>query len=70
MAERETTQWAELADELDDQVEELRATLAAIVSLIGNVDHAKSDGPNSAMMRGQMLNDIRDMASSTLSGES
>lgn len=33
--------------------------LKAILSLLGNVDHASGNGPNAAKLRGDMLNDIR-----------
>ena len=37
-------------------------TLQGILWLIGNVDHSKGNGPNSARQRGDMLNSIRDIA--------
>lgn len=40
--------------------------LSSILSLIGNVDHSKGHGPNAAAMRGDMLNDIRDIATKAL----
>lgn len=40
--------------------------LACIISLIGNVDHSKGNGPNSALMRGELLNDIRDIAKAAI----
>lgn len=33
--------------------------LTNILGLIGNVDHSKGNGPNSAKLRGDLLNDIR-----------
>jgi hypothetical protein len=37
------------------------STLETIKMLIGNVDHSKGNGVNSAKMRGELLNDIRDI---------
>jgi hypothetical protein len=34
---------------------------AGILSLIGNVDHSRGGGPNTARLYGQMLTDIRDL---------
>lgn len=45
---------------------DLRNTLADIKTLIGNVDHTKGNGTNAAKLRGQMLNDIRLIATATL----
>lgn len=39
-----------------------RNALRDIAGLIGNVDHSKGNGPNSAKLRGDLLNDIRAMA--------
>lgn len=33
--------------------------LRTILSLLGNIDHSVGNGPNSAKMRGDKLNDIR-----------
>jgi hypothetical protein len=49
------------------EVGRLRLSMAAIKGLVGNVDHSKGHGANAAEMRGNMLNDIRDMASAALS---
>jgi hypothetical protein len=37
-------------------------TLKVIAGLIGNVDHSKGNGANSAKLRGDLLNHIRTMA--------
>lgn len=42
------------------------AAMSAILSLIGNVDHSKGNGPNAAEMRGHLLNDIRTIATVAL----
>jgi hypothetical protein len=41
-------------------------TLRSIAELIGNVDHSRGNGGNSAKMRGELLNDIRTMALAVL----
>lgn len=46
--------------------ETLRAALATIQAMIGNVDHSRGHGPNAAEMRGGMLNDIRDLCNRAL----
>lgn len=38
-----------------------------ILDLIGNIDHTKGIGPNAARIRGQMLNDIRDIVKQEIS---
>lgn len=40
----------------------LEAALRSITSLIGNVDHSKGGGENTARVYGEMLNDIRGIA--------
>lgn len=40
--------------------------LANIRAMIGNVDHTKGNGPNSAEYRGGLLNDIRDIVTRAL----
>lgn len=45
---------------------ELVEALNAITALIGNVDHSTGNGANSAKMRGEMLNDIREVARAVL----
>lgn len=35
--------------------------LKTIISLIGNIDHSRGNGPNAAKLRGDMLNSIRDI---------
>lgn len=44
--------------------------LKVILLLIGNVDHSKGHGEHSARMRGELLNDIRDIARKALGTES
>jgi len=46
--------------------ERLRSALAGINSLIGNVDHSRGGGSNTAQMYGDMLNSIRDIARAAL----
>lgn len=48
----------------------MHEALVGIIGLIGNVDHAKGNGPNSALMRGEMLNDIRAWAVASLAKSS
>ena len=43
-----------------------KRTLGTISNLIGNVDHSKGNSPNSAKVRGQLLNDIRDIVNEQL----
>lgn len=45
-----------------------RGLAIAILSLVGNVDHTRGNGPNSALSRGELLNAIRDLANATLKG--
>jgi len=40
--------------------------IRSILGLIGNVDHSRGNGANSAKMRGGMLNDIRAIALESL----
>lgn len=47
-----------------EQLKKYRNCLDQINLLIGNVDHSKGNGSKSAKMRGQLLNDIRDMINS------
>jgi hypothetical protein len=58
--------WEELDETLQEQsreIQSLRSKLDGILSLIGNVDHSRGGGENTARMYGQMLNDIRDLLS-------
>jgi hypothetical protein len=45
---------------------DMLAALEVIKALIGNVDHSKGGGENSARLYGQMLNDFRDIASAAI----
>ena len=44
----------------------LVAALRVATLIIGNVDHSKGNGANSAAMRGEMLNSLRDQFSEVL----
>jgi len=59
---------ADTKQELTDtqKVNLLVNTLFAIRGVIGNVDHSKGNGENSAKLRGYMLNDIRTLMNATL----
>lgn len=66
-----------LADDCEAALEQIRKALTnnptaatdplkAIIAAIGNVDHSKGNGANSAKIRGDLLNDIRAMALAAL----
>ena len=42
------------------------AALVAIRNMLGNVNHATRSGPNDALYRGNLLNDIREICNETL----
>lgn len=61
--------YLDAAAQLDKDAErfpDVIAAMSAIVSLTGNVDHSKGNGPNAAEMRGHLLNDIRTIATVAL----
>lgn len=47
---------------LVEENKRMRAKLGTIEALIGNVDHSRGGGENTARMYGEMLNDIRAIA--------
>ena len=52
-----------MADEVVTKNDVLKSAVDGVLSLIGNVDHSTGNGPNSAKMRGELLNDIRTILS-------
>ena len=50
----------------DGQKQDLISVFCDICSLIGNIDHSIGNGPNSAKLRGKLLNDIRDITKEAL----
>lgn len=57
---------AEQIEKDAERVPDVLTAMAAILSLTGNVDHSKGNGPNAAEMRGHLLNDIRTIATVAL----
>lgn len=53
-------------EKLKARIAKLETTLKCVVGLIGNVDHSKGNGANSAKMRGDLLNDLRTISSEAL----
>jgi hypothetical protein len=55
--------------EFTHQEQRMNNSLEKILRLIGNVDHTKGNGPNAAIYRGMLLNDIRTIIKTELDGQ-
>lgn len=45
----------------EEKTHELLSTVEWVIQFIGNVDHSIGNGPNAAKLRGDKLNDIREV---------
>lgn len=68
LKEQQCLSLRELHDNAVAENDRLRAALKSIAGFLGNVDHSRGNGPNSAKARGDMLNGIRDIAKQALEG--